>query len=197
MRSTPSTSQNSNAEPSWSLIRLVSADRDDEEQADREQPATATIVPTQHAARRSASSSSSSCALAEIAERLEADLQRLAERDDAADHRPAQRAVAPAPRGRAGYGLDSISPPSGVRTATAQVETPRIITPSSTAWPPTGASRLRDQGAVGQAGLVGHDRWIGRARGGLQRYAAAARLAARRWKRSTRPPVSTSFCLPV
>src|SRR6266511_2866040 len=32
--------------------------------------------------------------------------------------------------------------PSGFRTATAQVETPRIITPSSTACPPTGASRL-------------------------------------------------------
>src|SRR5947209_18722605 len=29
----------------------------------------------------------------------------------------------------------------GLRTATAQVETPRIITPSRTAWPPTGASR--------------------------------------------------------
>src|SRR5213078_2052033 len=34
----------------------------------------------------------------------------------------------------------SISP-SFLRTATAQVDTPRIITPSSTAWPPTGASR--------------------------------------------------------
>src|SRR4029079_19331888 len=39
------------------------------------------------------------------------------------------------------------SPPSlscsgaGLRTATAHVETPRIITPSRTAWPPTGASR--------------------------------------------------------
>jgi hypothetical protein len=32
-------------------------------------------------------------------------------------------------------------PPSGWRVATAQVETPRIITPSMTAWPPTGASR--------------------------------------------------------
>src|SRR6266571_2896747 len=31
---------------------------------------------------------------------------------------------------------------TGLRTATAQVETPRIITPSSTAWPPTGASRV-------------------------------------------------------
>src|SRR2546421_3639625 len=30
---------------------------------------------------------------------------------------------------------------TGFRTATAQVEMPRIITPSSTAWPPTGASR--------------------------------------------------------
>src|SRR5436190_18242688 len=29
----------------------------------------------------------------------------------------------------------------GLRTPTAQVETPRIITPSRTAWPPTGASR--------------------------------------------------------
>src|SRR5690349_13075020 len=28
-----------------------------------------------------------------------------------------------------------------VRVATAQVDTPRIITPSRTAWPPTGASR--------------------------------------------------------
>ena len=28
-----------------------------------------------------------------------------------------------------------------LRTATAQVETPRIMTPSRTAWPPTGASR--------------------------------------------------------
>src|SRR5579859_2496045 len=31
--------------------------------------------------------------------------------------------------------------PSESRTATAQLETPRIITPSSTAWPPIGASR--------------------------------------------------------
>src|SRR6476661_5275828 len=38
-----------------------------------------------------------------------------------------------------GEAVTSISP-SGVRTATAQVETPRIITPSSTACPPTGAS---------------------------------------------------------
>src|SRR4051794_40007786 len=40
--------------------------------------------------------------------------------------------------------------PSGVREATAHVETPRIITPSNTAWPPTAASR-----------------WTGRLRSGL------------------------------
>ena len=39
-----------------------------------------------------------------------------------------------------GSDVSSISP-SGFRTATAQVETPRIITPSSTACPPIGASR--------------------------------------------------------
>ena len=37
----------------------------------------------------------------------------------------------------------------GLRTATAQVEMPRIITPSSTAWPPMGAS------------LVASRRWSG------------------------------------
>ncbi len=31
--------------------------------------------------------------------------------------------------------------PSLPRVATAHAETPRIITPSMTAWPPTGASR--------------------------------------------------------
>src|SRR5436305_1659791 len=38
-------------------------------------------------------------------------------------------------------GPSSPSAGAGLRTATAQVETPRIITPSRTAWPPTGASR--------------------------------------------------------
>src|SRR5206468_2460157 len=36
---------------------------------------------------------------------------------------------------------------AGLRTATAHVETPRIITPSRTAWPPTGASRCASSGA--------------------------------------------------
>src|SRR5205823_1224630 len=35
---------------------------------------------------------------------------------------------------------------AGFRTATAQVEPPRIITPSSTAWPPTGVHELLPAG---------------------------------------------------
>src|SRR5947209_1208938 len=38
--------------------------------------------------------------------------------------------------------------PSGLRTATAQLEIPRIITPSRTAWPPTGASRVASSGGA-------------------------------------------------
>src|SRR5205823_13417101 len=59
---------------------------------------------------------------------------------------------------RSGNRLTSISPTApagassgaGLRTATAHVETPRIITPSSTAWPPSGASRE----AVSRASLT-------------------------------------------
>ena len=54
----------------------------------------------------------------------------------------------------------SISP-SGLRTATAQVETPRIITPSSTACPPTGASRCACSAGSGEAVSVLTCRWIG------------------------------------
>ena len=63
---------------------------------------------------------------------------------------------------------------------------------------------LGDQGAVGHAQRVAsvaeEISWDASAEpaGGLTRYfPALACLAARRWKRSTRPPVSTSFCLPV
>ena len=38
-------------------------------------------------------------------------------------------------------GCDSTAISPSLRVATDQVETPRIITPSRTAWPPTGASR--------------------------------------------------------
>jgi hypothetical protein len=88
-------------------------------------------------------------------------------------------------------GNDSTSiAPLWRRTATAHAEAPRIMTPSMTAWPPMGASRAEDRampnGSAGRAARWSEDqaepRW---------------RRAARRWKRSTRPPVSTSFCRPV
>src|SRR3954454_22351975 len=67
---------------------------------------------------------------------------------------------------------------SGLRTATAQVETPRIITPSSTAWPPTGASRWaqRRPGAS-----PGESLWTTSAAGGAaDAVGGAAGGAARR-----------------
>src|SRR5438477_8606670 len=49
-----------------------------------------------------------------------------------------------------GSEVTSVSP-SGLRTATAQVETPRIITPSRTACPPTGASFTASRSGLGDA----------------------------------------------
>ena len=80
--------------------------------------------------------------------------------------------------------------PSGVRTATAHVDSPRIMTPSTTAWPPMYRGCLAILDAPPRA----------RARGpGLlpALLLGLGLFAYRRWKRSTRPPVSTSFCLPV
>ena len=195
-------------------------DGDQEEQPDRQQDRDDDRArPT--CRRRSPASSSRQLRVGGDAERSEADLERLAERDDAADDRQAQHAMA-SERRSSGSVTTSISParrllgssPSlcvascsaeGLRTATAHVLMPRIITPSSTAWPPTGASRRgaqlagRGVGAAGLGRLVGdaHDRFPRRRR--MRRAHAATRrsrpgaLAARRWKRSTRPPVSTSF----
>ena len=67
VRTTPSTSQKRTAEPSWSLIRLVSADRDDEEEPDREDQRERDGQPPGEAADRLGSSSSSICAFAENA----------------------------------------------------------------------------------------------------------------------------------
>ncbi len=100
---------------------------------------------------------------------------------------------------------------AGARTATAHVETPRIITPSSTAWPPTGASREATSGGCCEGGDVDGDGSLagggpadGRSGsgcaadiGGRGYFLSSWRLAARRLKRSTRPPVSTSFWRPV
>ena len=119
-------------------------DRDDEEEPDRQQQRRRAIV-----AAPDPAADLLLLALLVLLElgvggdrqRPEADLHRLAEGDDAADHRQSPGPVAPRPRHeRLGADLDLRRP--GVRTATAQIETPRIITPSSTACPPTGASRL-------------------------------------------------------
>jgi len=92
----------------------------------------------------------------------------------------------------------------GLRTAIAQVRTPRIMTPSRTAWPPTGASRVVFR-VSWTSPVTGRSRSIGSAGARVGTKAsggpgvattyreAAARwrlLATRRWKRSTRPPVS-------
>ncbi len=92
MRRTPSTSQNRTAEPSCSLNRLVSATG-----TTKNRPIASARPPTTapaHIAPEISSSSSGSCALAEMLSALKPMLQRLGERDDAADDGPAQRAVA-------------------------------------------------------------------------------------------------------
>ena len=137
-----------------------------------------TIVPV-HAFEEISSSSSPSCALAEMPSAL---------KPMASD---SNSATTPRITGRrrtrcflstetSGNDWTSISS-SGVRTATAHVETPRIITPSRTAWPPIGASfaaKVRSRSSLMKGGFG---------------YLLGWRLAARRLNRSTRPPVSTSF----
>ena len=90
------------------LDQARQADRDDEEQADGEQQRDDDRAGP-HAARDLL------LLLGQLgvggdAERLEADRQRLDERDDAADDRQAQRAVALEHGGRAGTTVTSISP---------------------------------------------------------------------------------------
>src|SRR5215211_1834802 len=152
VRRIPSTSQNRNAEPRWSLKMLVSP-TGTTKNSPIASVSAATTVPT-HMPLEIGSSSSGSCALAEMPSAPKPIL-----RDSASATTPrttGQRST----RWRfvqetSGNDWTSISPsaassgsrpssPScsgrGLRTATAQVETPRIITPSSTACPPTGAS---------------------------------------------------------
>ena len=243
MRTTPSTSQNSTEESSWPLIRLVSPTGIRKNSTIASTSAT-TTVPAHTAAGISSrlaprSSSGRQLRVGGDPERAKADRHRPAERDHAADDRQAQHAVAPQRRvereGRTSISPSAASsgersPPAaarrvGLRTATAQLETPRIITPSSTACPPTGASRwaLSSPSSSTSAAPA-----RSAAAGGARRRASAARvardgspasrrpdartsaycadracaecrrpLATRRWKRSTRPPVSISFCLPV
>jgi hypothetical protein len=121
-------------------------------------------------------------------ERLEADASDSASATTPRITGRAARWRAPETSGRLPICDGDLAVRRGRRTATAHVETPRIITPSSTAWPPTAASRWRSGASGLLHSVVGSRRdWSG--------YRAA--LGRRRWKRSTRPPVSTSFCLPV
>src|SRR3954451_738933 len=157
---TPSTSQKKKPLPSWSLIRLVSPTGTTKNSPMAKASAT-TIVPA-HMPFPISSSSSSSWALAEMPSALKpicsdstsattprttgSRSQRCFWRADVSgnDCTP----ISP----RASSGASS---GAGLRTPTAQVETPRIITPSRTAWPPTGASRCATSSSLTGLSLRG------------------------------------------
>ena len=90
VRSTPSTSQKRSAEPSQSLIRLVAPDGDDEEQPDGEQQREEDRQAPGEAADLLLFFAIGELRVGGDRERPEADLQRLAERDNAADDRQPQ-----------------------------------------------------------------------------------------------------------
>ena len=129
----PSTSQKSSGEPSWSLIRLVSPTGTTKKRPTASSSERKIVKPQTQPpiSSFSPSSSSSSWALAEIASALK---PIFIDSPRATTPRMTGRRQR---RWRLAHGTsvsDSISIwPSGVRTATAQTETPRIITPSSTA----------------------------------------------------------------
>src|SRR4051794_29392073 len=142
VRRHPSTIQKRTDEPSWSLIRLVAPTGTTKKSPMASTSERATVAPHVKPPIGSGSlpSSGSIWAFAEIASAWKP------MRSDSA------RATTPRITGtrriRLRFAHETTGSelictwPSGLRTATAHVETPRIITPSSTAWPPTGASRL-------------------------------------------------------
>ena len=214
MRRTPSTSQNSTAEPSWSLNRLVSATG-----TTKNRPIASARPPTTapaHIAPEISSSSSGSCALAEMLSALKPMLS-----DSASATTPRTTGQRSA-RWRfahetSGNDWTSISPwaasptsssrPSGdlLGQRLADGDGPRGDAAHHHAFedrlPAHRGVTLGLEGGVWQAELSGTP--IGSADPGAdfmlrqRRQPPRLRLAARRWKRSTRPPVSTSFCLPV
>ena len=152
VRRTPSTSQNRKAEPSLSLKRLVRP-TGTTKNSPIASASAATTVPT-HMPLEIGSSSSGSWALAEMPSALKPIFS-----DSASATTPrtiGQRnarwrlvqetsgnettSISPSAASSGSRPSSPICSGSGLRTATAQVETPRIITPSSTACPPTGAS---------------------------------------------------------
>ena len=127
MRTAPSTSQNSSADSSG--IRLVSATG-----TTKNRP-TASASPAKtanaHVAREIGGSSSRSCALAA---RPSARTPIRSDCTSATKPRTTGSRSSGLRRVQAANGNDcTATSPSRRRTATAQVETPRIITPSSTA----------------------------------------------------------------
>src|SRR5436190_3126421 len=189
----PSISQNSSEECRESLIRLVSPTGTTKNRPTAKAIAT-TTVPI-HAPLEIGSSSSGSWALAEMPSALKPSFS-----DSTSATTPrmiGQRStrcffvhetsgnedtsISPwAPS--SGSSLPSCrSSGTGLRTATAQVEMPRIITPSSTACPPTGASRWAISAPSGRRALssaTGVLRLGRRALGGaaLEALDAAARV---------------------
>src|SRR3954451_2311783 len=149
VRRTPSISQNRSGEPSLSLIRLVNPTGTTKKRPTASSIEKAIVRPQTQPpiSSFSPSSFSSSCALAEIASARKpifSDSPRATTPRITGTRQRRWRLA----QGTSDSELSSTSP-SGVRTATAQTETPRIITPSSTAWPPTGASRLATRAPSG------------------------------------------------
>src|SRR5215211_6927289 len=142
VRSTPSTSQNRIEEPSWSLIRLVAPTGTTKNRPTASTSDSTIVAPQVNPPICGASSSPSSgsiWALAEIASARKPIFNDSASATTPriTGKRSTRWRLAQETRGSE---LTATSP-SGFRTATAQMETPRIITPSRTACPPTGASR--------------------------------------------------------
>src|SRR5947209_7935504 len=108
-----------------------------------------TIVTTQVAPETCSPSPSGSCALAEMPS---ARSPRASDSASATTPRTIGRRQTRCRRthGSSGNRCSSIRPSpcsAGLRTATAQVRNPRIITPSRTAWPPRGASHEAVRGS--------------------------------------------------
>src|SRR3954452_23598713 len=152
VRRTPSTSQNRNAEPSLSLKMLVRP-TGTTKNSPIASASAATIVPA-HMPLEMSSSSSPSWALAEMpsarkpiaSDSTSATTPRMTGQRNArwrlVHETSGNELTAISPSGASSSASPSgrICSGSGSRTATAQGEAPRIITPSSTACPPTGAS---------------------------------------------------------
>src|SRR4051794_26889174 len=143
VRSTPSTSQKSTEEPSWSLIRLVAPTGTTKKSPTASTSESAIVAPQVKPPISGGSSSPSSGSIWAFAEMASARKPILSDSARATTPRITghRRTLWRFAHETSGSELTSMSP-AGFRTATAQVETPRIITPSRTACPPTGASRF-------------------------------------------------------